>query len=239
MPDGILWGRMTAPSRSSHPSTRARVWVRSLPWACVLIAALSACDTDSESTNSSSPAVAVSPIVTTPARGDGTSLTSVPSDDVECTSFGIANGPLTLKAGAIRVSGISPLLVFFDATGTTDASIMAAPRPFRMCTTLGISATPALQEKAPGRMERIRARTARNAATGGVAAHLYVTSGTDMVYTATVTASNGTNKASCHLSVTVYDPSGAKGFAGNRQPVSRRQVSRRREAAVARLAHEP
>jgi hypothetical protein len=38
------------------------------------------------------------------------------------------------------------------------------------------------------------------------------TSGTDMVYTATVTAYDGRNKASCHLSVTVYDPSGAKGF---------------------------
>ncbi len=59
-------------------------------------------------------------------------------------------------------------------------------------------------------------KNSRNAATGGVAAHLYVTSGVDMVYTATVTAYDGKNKASCHLSVTVYDPSGAKGFPGTR-----------------------
>ena len=56
----------------------------------------------------------------------------------------------------------------------------------------------------------------KNTATGGIAAHLYVTSGTDTPYTATVTATDGTNTASCQVPVTAYDPSGANGFAGTK-----------------------
>ena len=56
----------------------------------------------------------------------------------------------------------------------------------------------------------------KNTATGGIAAHLYVTSGTDTPYTATVTATDGTNTASCQVPVTAYDPAGANGFAGTK-----------------------
>jgi hypothetical protein len=47
-----------------------------------------------------------------------------------------------------------------------------------------------------------------------VAAHLYITPGTDTAYTATVTAYNGTQTASCQLNITAYDPSGSNGFPG-------------------------
>jgi hypothetical protein len=47
-----------------------------------------------------------------------------------------------------------------------------------------------------------------------VAAHLYRTSGSDASYTTTVTATDGTNTASCNLGVTAYDPNGANGFPG-------------------------
>jgi len=193
---------------------RPPVFAGSLAVVCVLVAALPACDTDSESTNSSSPAVAVSPIVTTPARGDSTSLTSASSDDVECSSSGNANGPLTLKAGAVRVFGISPLFVFFDATGTTDSSISGGASAFQDVHYAWNFGDSGVSGKGTWMYGANPGKNSRNAATGAVAAHLYVTAGTDTVYTAAVTASNGTNKASCHLSVTVYDPSGAKGFAG-------------------------
>ena len=42
-----------------------------------------------------------------------------------------------------------------------------------------------------------RGHNGRNTATGGVAAHLYVTPGADTAYTVTVTAHNGSNTASC------------------------------------------
>ncbi len=205
---------MTTSSRSSRPSRRPPLLAGSLPVVCLLVAALSACDTDPESTNSSSPAVAVSPIVTTPAHGDRTSLTSASSDDVECASSGISNGPLTLKAGAVRVSGISPLLVFFDATGTTDSSISGGASAFQDVHYAWNFGDSGASGKGTWMYGANPGKNSRNAATGGVAAHLYVTSGTDMVYTATVTAYDGRNKASCHLGVTVYDPSGAKGFPG-------------------------
>ena len=49
-----------------------------------------------------------------------------------------------------------------------------------------------------------------------MAAHLYVTPGADTTYTATVTATDGTNTASCQLGVTAYDPAGSHGFPGTR-----------------------
>src|SRR5258708_1149774 len=55
---------------------------------------------------------------------------------------------------------------------------------------------------------------ARNKATGGIAAHLFITEGRDTKYTATVTVKNGTSTAVCGVGVTVFDPSGSNGFPG-------------------------
>jgi hypothetical protein len=123
---------------------------------------------------------------------------------------------LALKAKAVRVSGISPFLVFFDATGTTDSSIGAHMTAFQDVTyswDFGDSNASGTGTWAYGSNA---AHNSKNSATGGVAAHLYVTPGVDTAYVATVTASDGTNTASCQLGVTAYDPSGSNGFAGTK-----------------------
>src|SRR5262249_43075647 len=55
----------------------------------------------------------------------------------------------------------------------------------------------------------------KNVATGAVAAHLYITEDDDTSYPVTVTAFDGTNTASCNLSVTAQAPGGANGFPGS------------------------
>jgi hypothetical protein len=130
---------------------------------------------------------------------------------LSCTG---TSGPLTLRAKAVRDTGISPLLVFFDATGTTDSSLSGRSTAFQDVTytwnfgDTGASGTSTWAYGSnPG-------HNSRNTATGGVAAHLYVTPGVDTAYVATVTAHNGAYTASCQLAVTAYDPSGANGFPG-------------------------
>ena len=116
----------------------------------------------------------------------------------------------------VRDTGISPLLVFFDATGTTDTSISGNTTAFQDVTytwnfgDTGASGTETWAYGAnPG-------HNSRNTATGGVAAHLYLTTGVDTAYVVTVTAHDGTNTASCQLGVTAYDPAGSNGFAGTK-----------------------
>jgi hypothetical protein len=124
------------------------------------------------------------------------------------------SGPLTLKVAAVRDTGISPFLVFFDATGTTDSSISSNATTFQDVTytwnfgDTGASGTDTWTYGAN------KGHNSRNTATGGVAAHLYVTPGSDTAYTVSVTARDGTNTASCQLGVSAYDPAGAHGFAG-------------------------
>jgi hypothetical protein len=124
------------------------------------------------------------------------------------------SGPLTLRASTVRDVGISPLLVFFDATGTTDSSISGKTTAFQDVSyswnfgDTGASGTGTWAYGAnPG-------KNSRNTASGGVAAHLYVTPGADTAYVVTVTAHDGANTASCQLGVTAHDPAGANGFAG-------------------------
>src|ERR1700678_466904 len=135
---------------------------------------------------------------------------SVPAA-LACTG---SNGPLTLNVSAIRTAGVSPFLMFFDATGTTDTSIAANTTAFQNVSytwnfgDTGESGTGTWAYGSnPG-------KNSKNTATGGIAAHLYVTPGADTAYTATVTATDGTNTASCQIGVTAYDPAGTNGFAG-------------------------
>ena len=128
-----------------------------------------------------------------------------------CTT---TSGPLTLNAKVSRASGISPLLVFFDATGTTDSSIKANTTTFQDVTyswNFGDTGTSGTGTWAYGSNA---GRNSKNVAPGAVAAHLYDTEGGDTGYNATVTATDGTNTASCTLGVTAYDPAGSNGFAG-------------------------
>jgi hypothetical protein len=126
----------------------------------------------------------------------------------------VTSGPVTLKVSAVRTSGVSPFLMFFDATGTTDTSIAGNTTAFQDVTytwnfgDTGASGTDTWAYGSnPG-------HNSKNTATGGVAAHLYVTPSVDTAYTATVTATDGINVASCKIGVTAYDPGGKKGFAG-------------------------
>ena len=143
----------------------------------------------------------------------GTKFNSVPIGNVPCTASGVTNGSLTLKVAAVRVIGISPLLVFFDATGTTDAPINPNTTAFQdvyFSWDFGDAGS-----SGSGKWEfGANPGGSKNLATGGVAAHLYITSGADTAYTVNVTAFDGKNAASCHLGVTAYDPSATHGFSG-------------------------
>lgn len=125
-------------------------------------------------------------------------------------------GTLTLRATASRSNGVSPLLVFFDATTTTDTGVSANMTSFQDVTYTwdfgdgGASGTSTwLYGARPG-------VATRNVDIGPIAAHLYRTAGADTVYVATVTATDlAGNSASCTIpAVTAFDPSGTNGWPG-------------------------
>lgn len=127
----------------------------------------------------------------------------------------VTSGPITVVATTPRSTGISPLLVFFDATGTTySGTLQGANNPFQDLSyawTFGDGGTSGTSTWAYGSNPNVNSR---NTATGAIAAHLYVTSGADAPYTATVTVTDGTNTAQCNVAVTAYDPGGSNGFVG-------------------------
>ncbi len=138
---------------------------------------------------------------------------TTPVSGVACP---VTSGPLTLKVSTVRTSGISPFLVFFDATSTTDTSISGNTTTFQDVTYTWNFGDAGASGSGTWTYGANAGHNSKNTATGGVAAHLYVTSGTDTPYTATVTATDGTNTASCQVPVTAFDPAGANGFAGTK-----------------------
>ena len=136
-----------------------------------------------------------------------------PPTTASCTG---TSGPLTLKASAVRAAGISPLLMFFDATGTTDSAITGNTTAFQDVAYTWNFGDANASGTGTWKYGSNAGRNSKNSATGGVAAHLYVTPGADTAYTVTVTANDGTHTTSCQLGVTAYDPAGANGFAGTK-----------------------
>jgi hypothetical protein len=125
-----------------------------------------------------------------------------------------SSGGLALSAKVSRSSGVSPLLAFFDATGTTDSALTGNTTTFQDVTyswNFGDAGTSGTGTWAYGSNP---GKNSMNTATGGVAAHLYATSAGDVPYMATVTATDGANTTSCQLAVTAYDPSGPNGYPG-------------------------
>jgi hypothetical protein len=127
-------------------------------------------------------------------------------------------GTLTLAPVVTRSSGVSPLLVFFDATASTDTAVAANLSAFQdvnFAWTFGdgsaVSGSGArwLYGSNPS-------GNSRNTATGGIAAHLYIVpdGAGDQTYNIQAVAFDGVNTASCNMSVTAFDASGANGFPG-------------------------
>jgi hypothetical protein len=140
----------------------------------------------------------------------------------------VTTGTLTLNVTQPRTSAISPALLFFDATTTTDTALAYAggsppsgtstpnPNTYQDIYYLwdfgdsGVSGTGNWPNGATGQPQK-------NKATGPVAAHLYVlpTAGTtDTTYVVQLWAYDGTNVATCQVTVTVFAPSGTNGFPG-------------------------
>jgi hypothetical protein len=130
------------------------------------------------------------------------------------SSCSASNGPLSLKVNAVRGTGISPFLVFFDATGTTDSSLTGKTTAFQDVSYSWNFGDNNASGTNTWEYGSNKGHNSRNSATGGVAAHLYITPGVDSSYTVTVTARNATSTASCQLEVTAYDPARSNGFAG-------------------------
>lgn len=155
------------------------------------------------STRSPTAAAPSSPIKL-PKRGD-----SARSLGPSCTK---QSGSLQLKVNVIRAIGISPLLVFFDATTTVDsAATTSVAQDVTFSWSFGDTGASGSGTWAYGSSP---GENSMNSATGIVAAHLYRTPGRDGSYTSTVTATDGANTASCDIGVTAYDPNGSKGFPG-------------------------
>ena len=124
-------------------------------------------------------------------------------------SVGTGTGPLSVSLVPSRTSGVAPLSVFFDASGTTDASVTS--RPFHdleyrwdFGDPLGspVSGTTWATGSGAG-------SNSRNAALGPVAAHVFEVPGT---YTVALSVFDGINSANAETTVTVSDPEAV--FAG-------------------------
>lgn len=128
----------------------------------------------------------------------------------------ITVGTMTLNAIVSRSTGVTPLLVFYDATATTDSSVAGNTTVFQDVTfvwNFGDAGPSGTGTWAYGSRPGVNSR---NIATGAIAAHLYKTQGSDTTYNATVTATNAAGtSASCSLGVTAYTAIGANGFPGN------------------------
>lgn len=106
--------------------------------------------------------------------------------------------------------------MFFDATGTADNSVAAPHTAFQDVVYTWDFGDHGTSGAASWIYGSNAGKNGRNSATGGVGAHAYVTVGGDTPYTVTVTASDGSAKASCQLLVTAYDAAGVNGFTGTK-----------------------
>lgn len=120
-----------------------------------------------------------------------------------CTTTG-ATGAITLATSVSRFSGVAPLAVFFDASGTT--TVPATPRPFH---DLGYGwnfgdAGPSAGIWGIGSRPSGPTASSRNSATGPLAAHVYETPGT---YDVTLAITDGTNTVTnACMRISVLDP---------------------------------
>lgn len=111
----------------------------------------------------------------------------------------------------MRASGVSPLTVFFDATGTRSGTTSKPFTQIRYSWNFGDSGASGTGKWKYGSNP---GQNSMNTAAGAVAAHVFSTQGADQTYTVTLTAFDGTNSATCQMAVTAYAPSGPNGYPG-------------------------
>ncbi len=119
-------------------------------------------------------------------------------DDVEIVTVTGGSGDIVISASPSRTSGVAPLAVFFDATGTTDPN---TTRPFE-----DLEYRWNFDDPAGGATWAYGARpgvSSKNEATGGVAAHVFETPGT---YTVTLNVIGDSGTESTDMTITVTDP---------------------------------
>jgi hypothetical protein len=113
-----------------------------------------------------------------------------------------AKSPISPSLLASRTSGVAPLAVVFDATGTSDR---ATARPFHDLEYRWDFGDPAGSPSSGTTWSHgsRAAASSRNSATGPVAAHVFERPGT---YAVRMTASNGASTASVSVQIEVEDP---------------------------------
>src|SRR3990170_7114440 len=120
------------------------------------------------------------------------------STNTNSTTPAPAPGGIVLSLVPARTSGVAPLAVFFDASGTTDPSVTS--RPFHDLEYTWSFGDPSSGTWASGAQPGV---SSKNSATGPVAAHVFETPGT---YTVSLTAFDGTNTATTNKTITVQNP---------------------------------
>ncbi len=191
-------------SRADCTPVSSKRWRAKLLIVAISIPVILGYWTDAASNGNGANSVIARPAASTPPRA----ITALPL----AASCSATQGTLLLRAGAVRVSGISPLTVFFDATGTSSG---ATESPFRHIFYEWNFGDQGESGSEPWAFGSNPGRNSMNAATGAVAAHTYVTLQSDKSYEVSVKAYDGTNLATCRLNVTAYAPSGANGFPGH------------------------
>ena len=126
-------------------------------------------------------------------------FTNVRANHTISATFSAAQaGDIALSLAPARTSGVAPLAVFFDASGTTDVGVTA--RPFHDLEYTWDFGDPTAGTWAYGAQPGV---SSKNSATGPVAAHVFEKPGT---YTVTLTAFDGTNTVTTSKTITVDDP---------------------------------
>lgn len=127
----------------------------------------------------------------------------------------ITTGALRPAVTIPRITAISPFVVFFDPSGTTDTQALGGAGTTFQDITYSWAFGDTLKSGTSTWSYGSNANhNVRNLATGSEAAHLFRTEGRDTKYTITLTARDGVNTVKCGVGVTVYDPSGSNGFPG-------------------------
>ena len=119
------------------------------------------------------------------------------------------NGVLTTAPVSPRVSGVSPLLVFFDNSAVATSNKLANSTAFQDVYSSWDFGDTLGSDTGTWRYDSNPNHNVRNLGIGNETAHLYVTEGSDKTYTAVVTSNDGTLSVGCSMTITVTDPSTA------------------------------